>query len=378
MARAEEDDATIRDDPPSAVEALADTHKEGRAGEPIGPGTILDGKYEILRLIGAGGMGAVFAARHRLLDDTVAIKVLQGKHVLDEDVTRFLREGRTAVSIKGEHGVRIHDVGTLPSGLPYLVMEYLEGEDLGRVVLARGKLPVDFVIACMMQVCEVLAEAHGKGIVHRDIKPQNIFLLRGEPHGPKVKVLDFGLAKVISSELAAASLAGTIDGALLGSPHFMSPEQIRSARTVDTRTDVWSLGATMYKLLTTEPPFTAPSVQRLLVEILMSPPKPLRLARTDVSEALEHVVMRCLSKPVEDRFATVAEVGAALRAATSVAGSTRPPAHGNVTAPMPAVAMPVVAQPPNPPHDEHALQQRKKHHVQLMAVPAPKPHKPDS
>ena len=340
MSGAGEDDATVRDDRPPGEDGRDGATHDPHGRAPIGPGTVLDGKYEILRLIGAGGMGTVYAARHRLLDDTVAIKVLQGRDVPDEDVRRFLREGRTAVSIKGEHGVRIHDVGTLPNGLPYLVMEYLEGEDLGRILLARGRLSVHFVVACMIQVCEVLAEAHAKGIVHRDIKPQNIFLLKGEPSVPKVKVLDFGLAKVVSSEVAAASLAGTIDGALLGSPHYMSPEQVRSARTVDARTDVWSLGATMYKLLTGEAPFAAPSVQRLLVEILMAQPKPLRAVRVDVSEALERVVMRCLSKSADDRFTTAAEVSEALRAAPSVSGSTRPPSHGNVTAPMPAVPLP--------------------------------------
>lgn len=359
MAGGEEDDATIRDDERrSFAESLADTRKDPRL-EPLGPGTILDGKYEILKLLGAGGMGTVFSARHLTLRETVAIKVLQGDHVDDDDIKRFLREGRTAVTIKSEHAVRIFDLGQLPNGLPYLVMEHLDGEDLGRVLLARGPLPVDLVVACILQVCAVLEEAHGKGIVHRDIKPQNIFLLRGEPAAPKVKVLDFGLAKVISAALAEASLAGTIDGALLGSPHFMSPEQIRSARTVDHRTDVWALGATMYKLLTGQPPFVAPTVQRVLVDIIAAEPRPLREVRSDVSASLESVVMQCLTKSVGARLPSAAAVAAALRAPAATASSPPLEPRKQVTAPMMAVA-------PG----------RKKHNVQLLRASFVPPEPP--
>ena len=319
MAAGEAERSTLR----TPQEDAAATERAPLRATTLSPGMVVAEKYEVIKLLGAGGMGAVYAARHVGLSHLVAIKVLQGDDIDDGDVRRFLREGRAAAQLQNAHAVRIYDTDLLPSGLPFLVMEHLEGEDLGRLLFARGRLPVELAIACILQACEVIQEAHSLGIVHRDLKPQNLFLLGGPEDSPRIKVLDFGIAKILSAEVISASLAGTTDGALLGSPHFMSPEQIRSARSVDHRTDIWALGATLYKLLVGEPPFAASTVQRLLVEILSSEAPRVRASRPEIGAALDDVVARCLSKAPEARFPSVEALANALRAAMA-APATQP------------------------------------------------------
>lgn len=291
------------------------------------PGAIIGGKYEVLRVLGAGGMGVVLAARHLELGQTVAIKVMHAELASETAaVKRFVREGRAAALLRSDHAVRIHDVGRLGSGLPFLVMEHLVGEDLDHLA-ARRRLEVSEVVDYVLQAIAAIAEAHERGIVHRDIKPQNLFLARLPDGTTRVKVLDFGLAKDLStSSSSSGSGALTTEHMILGSPHFMSPEQIRSPREVDARADVWALGASMVQLLTGRPPYTANNVHGLLARILADPAPKVSAMRADVPIEFEKVIERCMEKDLGRRYGSVNELADALRLAVGFAPApTRAP-----------------------------------------------------
>ena len=329
----------------------------GRGGEtPSTPqiGEVLDGKYRIERVVGRGAMAVVLQATHLQLEDQVAIKVLLPQLAVDREfVDRFLREGRTATKIRGEHVVRVFDVG-VSQGRPYMVMELLTGSDLDRIVEETGPLPPVKAVGYLLQACEAIAEAHIAGIVHRDLKPANLFLTRRPDGSDSVKVLDFGISKImrVSEE---ASLQGTQPSTLMGSPHYMSPEQLISARDVDPRADIWALGAILCELITGKPPFDAGTVAALSAAVLRDPAPLLRALRPDVPPAVEAAVARCLEKEPAKRFANVGELAWALssvsdEAATSAARIARvieggtvkmglpgPPSSG-VSGPVPAVA----------------------------------------
>jgi serine/threonine-protein kinase len=275
---------------------------------PVSPGDVLAGKYRVERVLGQGGMGVVVAAKHLHMEQRVAIKFLLpdlASH--PETVARFAREANAAVKIQSEHVGRVIDVGTLESGAPYMVMEYLEGSDLADVVARRGPLPWHEVVEYVLQACEAIAEAHVAGIVHRDLKPANLFLIRRADGSPCVKVLDFGISKAAD---AASGSALTQTAAMMGSPKYMSPEQLKSARDVDARTDIWALGVILYELLSGEGAFRADTMPQLYVAIIQDPPQPLR--RTDVPPGLHQVILRCLEKDPARRFQSVAELAAAL------------------------------------------------------------------
>jgi serine/threonine-protein kinase len=274
------------------------------------PGDVLLGKYCVERVIGVGGMGAVVAARHLQLQERVAVKVLLPQMVAHDDLLqRFLREARLAIKIRSEHCVRVLDVGMLESGVPYMVMEYLDGEDLAAVVDKHRPLPIPAAIDWVLQAGEALAEAHALGIVHRDLKPANLFLTRRADGTPCVKVLDFGISKETSS---GADAGVTTTQAVLGSPRYMSPEQMRSTRDVDARADVWALGAVVHELVAGEPPFDAETMTALCAAILQDPPRPIRSTRADVPPPLEAVIAGALEKDRERRFANVGQFAAAL------------------------------------------------------------------
>ena len=256
-------------------------------------------------------MGVVAAATHLQLGQRVAIKVLHDELAGDPAfVERFMREARACAMLKTEHACRASDVGQLPSGAPYLVMELLDGSDLARVI-AHAPLPITTAVDYVLQACVALAEAHAAGIVHRDLKPGNLFLVR-RPGATFVKVLDFGIAKAVGSDLALTRTA-----AVLGSPRYMSPEQLRSARDVDLRTDIWALGVILYELVSQRVPFPAESITELAVKVAVDAPLPLA-----VDPAFATVVWRCLEKPPERRYQTVAELAQALApfASPAVAG----------------------------------------------------------
>jgi serine/threonine-protein kinase len=268
------------------------------------------GKYRVDRILGAGGIGIIVAAHHLQLDERVAIKFLLPDALHSPDVVaRFAQEARAAVKIKSEHVVRVIDVGTLPTGSPYMVMEYLDGADLSAILSKRGPMPVDEVVELVLQACEALAEAHAIGIVHRDLKPANLFSIARADGSASVKVLDFGISKVTTP---GADMGMTKTSAIVGSPLYMSPEQMRSAKSVDPRTDIWSLGAILYELLSGHPPFTGESLPELCVNIMNTAPAPLHTLRADLPPRLEAVILRCLEKDRQNRYANVAELAVAL------------------------------------------------------------------
>lgn len=278
---------------------------------PIESGVVLAGKFRIERVLGRGGMGVVVAAHHLQLDEQVALKFLLPAALGNaEAVQRFAREARAAVKIKSEHVARVTDVGTLDSGSPYMVMEYLKGTDLGDLVVSQGPLPIADAVEFVLQACEAVAEAHAIGIVHRDLKPSNLFLTRRADGSPCIKVLDFGISKVTTGRDSEIGMTKT--AMVMGSPLYMSPEQMTSARDVDARTDIWAVGAILHELVTGSVPFTADTMPQLCAKILQEPPASLCDLRPDAPVGLQAVVLRCLQKKPADRYPTVAGLAADL------------------------------------------------------------------
>jgi serine/threonine-protein kinase len=279
---------------------------------PILPkaGDIVAGKYRIEKVVGEGGMGVVFAAHHLTLDQRVAVKVLlvdaaQGEEVVE----RFVREAQAAARVQSDHVVRIMDAGSLDNGLPFLVMERLEGCDLEDLLSLRGPLPLTDVCDYVLQVLAALGKAHAAGIVHRDLKPANLFLHTCDEGTSLVKVLDFGISKQASERVRWKELTGQ---ACLGTPPYMSPEQLRSSKNVDARADLWSLGVVMYELLTGKLPFDGDGPGEIFAAILEKNPLPLTSHRTDVPDALSAIVTRALQRLPDARFAHAGEFAVAL------------------------------------------------------------------
>jgi eukaryotic-like serine/threonine-protein kinase len=271
----------------------------------IAPSAILLDKYRVEEILGRGGMGVVVRARHISLDEVVAIKVMHDDTSANGEMCkRFVREARAAAKLRSKHVVRVRDVGKMPDGVPYMVMELLEGRDLGSVVKHGGPVAPSLAADLVIQVCEALAEAHALGIVHRDIKPSNLFVSADDDGAPHVKVLDFGIAKAPES----VELSLTTTASMLGTPSYMSPEQLRSSRTVDTRTDIWSLGVVLFEILEGSRPFSAETFSALCLRIGIDPTPPLYRAPPGFAS----VVMRCLEKEPERRFQTAADLALAL------------------------------------------------------------------
>lgn len=282
------------------------------ASIPAQPGETISGKYQIERTLGMGGAGMVVSARHLTLGQNYAIKFLLPNAAHNpHDVQRFKREMRMAARLTSEHATRVMDAGELQDGSPYLVLEYLEGQDLGATVHMAGPLPVTEAVGYLLQVCEAVAEAHCIGLIHRDLKPANFFLSHRCDGSPLVKVLDFGIAKyLIDSEAQDMSLTQT--RALLGSPVYMSPEQVRDAHSADPRSDIWSLGISLFELLTNTVPFCGDTVTGVAAAIASDPLPKLSLYRPDVPLKLARVLEKCLEKRPENRYQTVGELAQAL------------------------------------------------------------------
>lgn len=282
---------------------------------PVKIGELLAGKYRIERILGYGGMGIVVAAMHEQLQELVAIKLLLSSVGARPDfAARFVREARAAVKIKSSHVARVLDVDSLSDGRLYMVMEYLDGQDLGQLLDRRGACSVNEAVDYILQVCEALAEAHAIGIVHRDLKPSNLFVTQTPTGAPLVKVLDFGISKVTGALMEAEKQNNRLTGetALIGSPLYMSPEQIRSAKDVDGRTDVWSLGVILHELLANKTPFFADSHVALLASIAADPPTPLREHVPDAPPEIEAIILRCLEKDPAKRIQSVLDLARAL------------------------------------------------------------------
>ncbi|WP_437736340.1 protein kinase domain-containing protein [Sorangium sp. So ce1335] len=276
-------------------------------------GDIIGGKYRVERVLGRGGMGLVVSAHHVSLRHRVALKFLlpEGR-TTPGAVERFFREAQAAAAIASEHIARVIDVGHTDEELPYFVMEYLNGIDLEALVETRGPLPIEQAVSYVIEACEALAEAHALGIVHRDLKPGNLFLASRKDGSTLIKVLDFGISKASDASVLGANAKLTASSVVLGSPRYMSPEHIRSIRTVDARSDIWALGMTLYQLLTGRLPFETESVSALFVSIVTDPPVPPRAHRPEIPVELECILLMCLEKNPARRPQTVAELVALL------------------------------------------------------------------
>ena len=282
------------------------------AGVPQ-PGELRAGKYRVERVLGIGGMGVVVAAMHLELDERVAVKFLAPNVPAQPDaIARFVREAKAAIKIRSDHVVRVLDSGKLESGAPYIVMEYLDGRDLHAVLEEEGPLPIETAVDYVLQACDAIAAAHALGIIHRDLKPGNLFLAKRSDGSGLVKVLDFGISKVMSGSAISAPAGLTTTTTIMGTPAFMSPEQLRSTRHVDARADIWSMGTILFALVTGGPPYSGESTADIAAKIIRDPPPPLRALRPDAPEGLEAVITCCLEKDPEARYAGIAELAEAL------------------------------------------------------------------
>lgn len=279
---------------------------------PVAVDEVIAGKYRVESVLGSGGMGVVVAAHHIQLGRRVALKFLAREALSNKDaLNRFLREGQALARITGPNVARVMDVGTLEHGEPYIVMEFLDGADLGAIVKQREELPIEESVGYVLQACEAIAEAHANGIVHRDLKPSNLFLTRGADGQALIKVLDFGISKSMPGEGRDATTV-TSTGAIVGTPLYMSPEQIRDPRRVDTRTDIWSLGVILYELLSGATPFDGETASGALAAIVADAHVPIRVLRKEIPDGLDEVVNRCLKKDASARYASIAELAHAL------------------------------------------------------------------
>jgi len=297
----------------------------------LAPGALIADRYRVMRKIGEGGMGLLYACFDTVLSREVAVKLMQRSLAAEPLVAeRLMREAMLAAQLR-RHVAQVFDCGMLATGEPYIVMELLSGRDMYAVLRESGPLTPEEVSTIVLQVCDGLAEAHEKGIIHRDLKPENLFRAT-EPSGEVViKIVDFGVSKQLSGRRLRAQ---TNPGESVGSPQYMSPEQITSPSEVDPRTDIWSLGVVMYELLTGALPFNGPGTAKVCAAVLTDPVPPISDYRDDVPPALEFIVRRCLEKDRERRFSDVLQLSAALSALDARSArlaSSRPLAASDVT-----------------------------------------------
>jgi serine/threonine protein kinase len=329
---------------------------------PPDVGELVAGKYRIERMIGQGAMGVVFAATDVALGRRVAVKMMTRQHAVSPELaSRFLNEARAAARIESEHSARIYDLGHTDSGHPYIALELLEGEDLAEVLASRERLPVHELTGWIVQALEAIAEAHSLGIVHRDLKPANLFLARRRDGTSIVKVLDFGISK----DPSRVGPAITVTAAMVGSPAYMAPEQLRDARGVDARADIWALGVVLYELLSGTLPFDGNDLPQLCTSIATSEPIPLTQKRPGAPAELARIIGRCLEKDPARRYRNVAELAQELalwgpegaaerleqikRVVREGGASIRPPTPPtSFVAPVPAFQAPQVVLPRAP------------------------------
>ncbi|MBW2454892.1 MAG: serine/threonine protein kinase [Deltaproteobacteria bacterium] len=280
---------------------------------PVAVGDILAGKYRVERVLGVGGMGIVVAATHIDLDELRAIKFMRSQaRASVEAETRFLREARSSAKLKSEHVVRVHDMGRLDGGEPYLVMEFLEGLDLKAIIKRSQAVAVVQATDYLVQACEALAEAHAAGIIHRDLKPSNLFVTTGNDGRPCIKVLDFGISKLTGALAESSGMDLTQASSVMGSPLYMSPEQMESARDIDARADIWSLGVILYETLTRTRPFSGTTVTAVTMSVAKDDVVPPSKRRPEIPALLELVILRCLEKDRTGRYDDVLELAEAL------------------------------------------------------------------
>ena len=297
--------------PPEPREAAA-LRTPDIAEASLPPGAFIADRYRVLRKIGEGGMGVLYACVDTVLAREVAVKLMQRSLAAEPLIAeRLMREAMLAAQLR-RHVAQVFDCGMLATGEPYIVMELLSGRDMYKVLRESGRLDPEQLTAAMLQVCDGLAEAHEKGIIHRDLKPENLFCAT-EPDGRSViKIVDFGVSKQVSGRRMRSQTNPTES---VGSPQYMSPEQITTPSEVDARTDIWSLGIVMFELLTGALPFRGAGTAQICSAVLTDPVPPLSVYRTDLSPALEGIVRRCLEKDRERRFTNVRALAEALGAA---------------------------------------------------------------
>jgi len=276
---------------------------------PIQPGQVIKGKYRVDRVLGEGGMGVVVAGSHVGLGQRVAIKFLHPAMLAHpEIVERFAREARAASRLESDHVARVTDVDTMEDGAPFMVMEYLEGSDLSTVRATGQPLPLHVAVGYILEACEALGEAHALGIVHRDIKPANLFLAQRSGGKTRLKVLDFGISKGTGDGDGGMTRTSTV----MGSAHYMSPEQMLTPREVDLRTDIWALGITLFELTTADLPFPGESLPQVCAMIMSMQPPPPSSVNPALPSGFDAIVMRCLARSPQERFGSVQELAAAL------------------------------------------------------------------
>ncbi|MDF2698154.1 MAG: serine/threonine protein kinase, partial [Labilithrix sp.] len=309
-------------------------HEPEKGPEPLlREGDLLGGRYRIGVCLGGGGMASVFRATHEGLEQPVAIKVVSPLiRELPGVVSRFMREARAASRLAGEHVVRVFDVGTTPDGAPYLVMELLEGRDLGQLLDDGFRPSVEAAVDLVLQACEALAEVHGLGIVHRDLKPANLFVARGPDGLACVKLIDFGISRVDSPLSPKDAVALTNPDVVMGSPRYMPPEQMESAAAADSRSDIWGLGAILYELLVGNAPFDGDSLFDIYAAAVRAPPPAPSKLRADLPEEIDEVILRCLRVEPAERYTDVADLAEALAPFGSEASSVQVESIGRVLA----------------------------------------------
>jgi serine/threonine protein kinase len=276
-------------------------------------GVTVQGRYRILRRIGEGGMGAVYEAEHLLIKKRVAIKTLHAHlSARESSVARFRREALAASAVQNEHVVEVTDMGQFEDdGALFIVLEYLDGRNLADEIEASGPMPLGRVMRIACQVCDALEAVHARGVVHRDLKPENLFLVKRSDNSDFVKVLDFGISKLRHS-VDDGPTRLTDDGTILGTAHFMSPEQAHGDPNTDHRTDLYALGGILYHMLTGSLPFEAETIPALFMKVIYEPPPPISSRRTDLPPEVTNAVERCLQKRAADRFGSAAELKQAL------------------------------------------------------------------
>ena len=319
------------------------------------PGSRIAGKYRVVRLLARGGMGTVLLVEHELLRQPAAIKLLQPRAPSPDATERFLREARAAAMLRSDHVVRVFDVGTLEDGTPYLLMEYLEGHDLAAELSQQGRVPLADAVDYLLQAIEAVAEAHDVGVIHRDLKPGNLFLTRKPSGARSLKVLDFGISKVVPGVGRIPAAAMTTDETLLGSPAYMSPEQIKTPRDVDARTDVWSLGVVLHEMITGRPAFAGETVWAMLSRILTDDVPPPSTLAAELPAALDEVLKRCLARDRAARYPSVLALREALLPFAGAPGPIAAPPSSSAAEPTPEAVVLAgretldEAEPPRPP-----------------------------
>jgi len=297
-------------------------------------GTIIQDRYRVLSCIGEGGMGVVYEVEHVLIGRRFALKTLSPYFAEDSEmVMRFHREARAAAAIGDKHIVEVSDMGVLPNGSPYIVQELLRGNNLREELSKTGPLPISRTVRIATQCCHALDKVHKIGIVHRDIKPDNIFLIADRETKDFVKILDFGTAKAREASISLTTgRMRTKTGIALGTPYYMPPEQISGDTNIDARADVYALGVVIFQMLIGRVPFEAPTYPLLSVKILEEPPPSLVKLRSDIPVDLEKAVHRTLAKEPEGRFASMEELAFVLAPFSTLSGRANLTAFGIASA----------------------------------------------